>query len=288
MAVKFFGQFLLEKGAVSSEDLLKAIDLQESKNLKFGATALSMGLLNREDFGRIHSAQRTEDLRFGDMAAKLGILTESQVEQVLTKQKNNHIYIGEALLSVGALTKEQLSEHLRAFKEDQSPYTSARVMVPRTVPEAKLWEMFADLTYKMLIRVVNLEFRPGPCEEVTAFDPADVVVAMDFSGTVSGRYLLSVPAEVQLRIAKAILDEEDVSEEPEEVLEDTVMEFANIVLGNVAAKGAQMGKNIDINPPEVLLANEGPIAVPAGRAGLLFPVHLAEGGQVQLALFIDR
>ena len=287
MAVKFFGQFLVEKGLVTREKLLEAIELQDRTNLKFGEMALTMGLINDADVERVHDAQRSEDLRFGDMTVKLGILSEEHMKQVLTRQKNNHLYIGEALVQVGALQQDQVPGLLDQFKADQAPYMVDRVEIPAGVPDAEVWEMAADLTYKMLTRVANLEFRPAPCQMVDSLPSADVVAAMDFSGSVTARYLIAVPSKVQTEIAKAILKEEDVSTEPKEVLDDTVMEFINIVCGNIAAKGAQLGRTMEISPPW-LIEKPNELSVPEGQVGLLLPVHLASGGQAAVALFIGK
>ncbi|MEJ2201287.1 MAG: hypothetical protein P8X63_09800 [Desulfuromonadaceae bacterium] len=158
MAVKFFGQFLLEKGVVGQKALLQAIDLQETTNLKFGATALSMGLLTVEAFERIHDAQRVDDLKFGDMAVKLGILTEEQVKQVLTRQKNNHLYIGEALVRIGALNADELKQYLDEFKTDQAPYVVDKVVIPAGVPQANICEIIADLKNKLQLDEMRKRF----------------------------------------------------------------------------------------------------------------------------------
>ncbi len=286
MAVKFFGQFLLEKGAVTKESLLKAIELQESTNLKFGETALGMGILTAADIERVHDAQQSEDLRFGDMALKLGLISDEQMQQVLTRQKNNHLYIGEALIKVGGLSAEALPRYLEEFKADQAPYLVQRVSIPDGIPSPEIWEMVADLTYKMLTRVADIAIRPGPCRVVEEIAANTVVAAMEFQGSIRGRYLFSASSNAQKAIARAILKEEDVESEPTEVLDDTVMEFANIVLGNVAAKTAQLGKNMEIAPPEVI--NPGPdgIKVPSGMTGLLFPIHVADGDCLEMAVFI--
>ncbi|WP_432822838.1 chemotaxis protein CheX [Trichloromonas sp.] len=288
MAVKFFGQFLLEKGAVGNKDLLKAIELQGTTNLKFGATALSMGLLSVDAFERIHDAQRIEDLMFGDMAVKLGILSEEQVKQVLTRQKNNHLYIGEALVRIGALNSEDLKKYLDAFKEDQAPYVVDRILIPPGVPNTNVWEIVADLTFKMLIRVGGLSARPGMCQITDGLDPSDLVAVMPFKGSVSGRYLLNVSTNIRKELAKAILKEDNVDNEPQEVLDDTVMEFINIVCGNVAAKAAQLGLTFEIDPPYLVTGQAGRLMVGEGEAALLFPVYAADGDTVELALFISR
>ncbi|WP_298439140.1 chemotaxis protein CheX [Geobacter sp.] len=287
MAVKFFGQFLVEKGVVSREILLQAIELQESVNLSFGATAMAMGLLAEGDIEKVHDAQRTEDLRFGDMAVKLGLLTGEQMMQVLARQKNTHLYIGEALVKVGGLSADKLPALLDEFKADQAQYATDKVAIPAGVTDAPFWEMLADLSYKMLTRVALLTFRPEPIATARSLPAMEVYAAMEFSGDVSGRYLLGVSAATQKQIAREILKEANVDGEPKEVLDDTVMEFVNVVLGNVAAKAAQMGKAIEIAPPELVEA-AGEIEAPAGRSALRFPVCLADGDRVELAVFIEE
>ncbi len=288
MAVKFFGQFLLEKGAVKNKDLLTAIELQETTNLKFGATALSMGLLTVDAFERVHDAQRIDDLKFGDMAVKLGILTEETVKQVLTRQKNNHLYIGEALVRIGALSSETLKKHLDAFKIDQAPYVLDRIVIPPGVPNSNVWEIVADLTFKMLVRVAGLSARPGMCQITDGMDPSDLVAVMPFKGSVNGRYVLNVSTNIRKSMAKAILKEDNVDTEPQEVLDDTVMEFVNIVCGNVAAKAAQLGLTFEIDPPYLINGQNGRIKVAEGEATLLFPVYVADGDTVELGIFINR
>ncbi len=287
MAVKFFGQFLAEKGVISGEDILKAIALQESVNLKFGEMALSMGLINESDIKRVQEAQRSEDLRFGDMCEKLGIMTGKEIDQVITKQKNSHLYIGEALVKVGAIQREDLQGYLDSFKEDQAPYVIEKVTIPCNTPYGELIEVSVDLTYKMVTRIVGLTFKPGQCEVVDRIDHSDTVASIGLSGDISACYLFAVSSSIRELIAKAILEEKDVANEPDEVMDDTVMEFANIVCGNIAAKAAQLGKKIEIAPPEVLnIAAEGN-ELPEDGKGLLFPIYLL-GGHMALCMVIKE
>jgi len=288
MAVKFFGQFLVEKGAVSRIDLLQAIDLQEKTNLKFGEMVVSMGLMTNADVERVHMAQRSEDLHFGDMAVKLGIITEDQVQQVLTQQRNNHLYIGEALIKVGALDDEQLENYLTAFKQDQQTYISEKVEIPAGVPNQPIWEMVADLTYKMLTRVAGMSFRTGPCTVVEKLPSRPVIAEMGFSGSVSARYLLSASEVTRNLVAKAILDEDSVENESVEVLDDSVKEFINIVCGNIAAKAAQLGHSIDITPPETRADSVAGVEVPQDHTGLMFPIYLSDGEVFELTVFVPK
>jgi len=288
MAVKFFGQFLVEQGIVSRDNLLKAIELQERKNLKLGEMALSMGYCTHEDIDRAHLYQLTKDMKLGDILVELGILTLNQLNEVLVRQKNDHLFIGEALLLVDALSKVQLQKYLDDFKADQALYVSDRIELPISIPNSNIWEMTADLTYKMITRVLGIQFRPGKCKVVTTLDTNFMMAAMDLIGDVNARYIVSISANLQLIVARAILREASVDGEPPEVLEDTVMEFINVVCGNVAAKASQMGKIININPPVTIRPPAEGIPVPGGQTALCFPIHVGEADKLELILLIRQ
>jgi CheY-specific phosphatase CheX len=288
MAVKFFGQFLVENSFVSREALLKAIDLQDHKNLKFGEMAISMGYVTQVEIERAHNEQMSKDLKLGDLLVEAGILTLNQLNDVITRQQNSHLYIGEALVQVGALSSNQLQEHLNAFKKDQAPYLSERVELPAGIADGLVWEMVADLTYKMITRMLDIPFRPGKCRTVTTVDASFMIAAMDLAGDIEARFIISVSEGIQKEIAKTILREESVEGETVEVLEDTVMEFVNVVCGNIAAKASQMGKIISINPPVTIHPLATGLPVPAGHTGLCFPIHVGEDNKMELIIFIKN
>jgi len=288
MAVKFFGQFLVEKGIVSREALLKAIDLQDQKNLKLGEMAVSMGYITQIDIDRAHNAQFSKDMKLGDLLVEMGILTINQLNEVITRQKNTHLYIGEALVLVGAMSSDQLLQHLEEFKIDQAPYVSDKIELPPGVANNRIWEMTADLTYKMITRVLDLQFRPGKCLAVNSLEANFMMAALELSGNVEARYILSVSEGLQKTVAKAILREESVEGESAEILEDTVMEFINVVCGNVAAKASQMGEIINITPPVTIPSPAAGLPVPDGHMALRFPIHVSDNEKMDLFLVIKQ
>jgi len=288
MAVKFFGQFLVENNLVSREDLLKAIELQEHKNLKFGEMAVSSGHVTKADIERAHNAQMSKDMKLGDLLVEMGILTLTQMNEIVTRQKNTHLYIGEALVQLGALSSDVLQKHLDSFKEDQAQYVSERIELPVGVADGMVWEMIADLTFKMITRVLGLTFRTGKCRMVASVDHNFMMAALDLAGDVEARYVLSVSEGVQKEIAKAILREDSVDTESLEVLEDTVLEFINVVCGNVAAKASQMGKIMHINPPVAIHPPLDGLQVPSDYIALCFPIYVGEGDKMELVLFFNN
>ncbi|MCF6178265.1 MAG: chemotaxis protein CheX [Geopsychrobacter sp.] len=286
MAVKFFGQFLIEQNAITHSALLRAIELQEDTNLKIGKIGHEMGLMSQVQIAKVNQAQRNEDTRFGDKAVALGFLSAAQLQQALTKQKNTHIYLGEALVKTGGLKEADLKIYLNRFKEDQRPYMVDKIEIPAGVAHQPIWEMVADLTNKMLVRIASMSIRPGACQIIEELPARTLVAEIGFSGSVSARYLLTASPTTRKIIARAILQEDDIEGEPVEMLDDSVMEFINIVCGNIAAKAAQLGFQIDITPPKTHPPQMTGLAVPEKHTGLMFPIYLSDGEIFELAIFI--
>lgn len=285
MAVKFFGQFLVERGVISREILLSAINLQDSVNKSFGAIVQELGFMSLSDIDKVNRAQRSTDMRFGDLAVQMGLLTADQMHHVLKTQSESHLYIGKAIVRVGGLTDDELQHYLDEFKADQAEYVTGRVSIPAGVDHAELWEMMADMSYKMLTRVARLNFRPAPCEVITRLEDVHIAAAMDFTGDIRCRYIVAASHEVQEHVAKAMLSQEAVSHEPKEVLDDTLMEFINVICGNIVAKSVQLGMSLDILPPEIIDCRGG-MEIPDGYTGLHFPICIADNSQSAISIII--
>ena len=198
------------------------------------------------------------------------------LQRALKKQAETHLYIGDAIVRVGGFDASMLEPYLAEFKADQAAYATDRVAIPPGTARPELWEMIADLSFKMLTRVARLTFRTAPCRVSDRIGTSHIAVSMDFTGDVRFRYILSVDEGIQTRIAKSMLVQEDVSDEPVEVLDDTVMEFVNVICGNIVAKSVQLGISLDILPPE-LVDVSSEISIPEEYSALEFPIHLADG-----------
>lgn len=112
MAAKFFGQFLLEKGVISSAQLLRALDVQRTSNPALGELAVAHGMITEAQAAGINERQRREDRRFGDIAQAMGLLTDVEVGQLLDEQKSRRRMFGEILVDEGFLSREQLAAEL--------------------------------------------------------------------------------------------------------------------------------------------------------------------------------
>ncbi len=277
MGVKFFGQFLLEKNIIKPEELIEAVEYQESRNLKFGEYALSKGYLTEKDSERIQNEQKHTDMQFGEIAVKLGILNSTQVKEILTIQKNDHIFIGEALFEKAFLTSDVLERELSLFKEDQGKYIAGEIIIPAGAENPEIVRDMADMTQKMLQRIayINVKVDHG---FISNEEPQRnfLLVSVCLSGSLKYEYVISSSLETSRLIASKIIGEE-IKEELREVIADGVKEFCNIICGNIVAKIAKRGKTVDITPPEEVVYSVDGYHLIKGRRAIYYPLVSPEG-----------
>ena len=69
MSARFFGQYLLEKGRITSQQLLTALEFQKSISLPIGTLAMERGWLTAAQINEIIAQQKRKTLRFGETGA---------------------------------------------------------------------------------------------------------------------------------------------------------------------------------------------------------------------------
>ena len=72
MYAQFFGNYLLSKRAVSTEQLIKAIEEQHTKHTKIGTLAVHMNYMSASQVNSILIRQTHENKRFGEIAIEAG------------------------------------------------------------------------------------------------------------------------------------------------------------------------------------------------------------------------
>ncbi len=272
MSVKFFGQFLLERGAVSRTDLLKAIDLQQARNRRLGEYAVRRGYLTEAQAEQVNQAQLSADKFFGEIAIEMGLLEQGQVEELLTLQQNDHILIGEALITLKLIDSERLEKELAAFEQDQSRYVIDDVIFPPGTAHASLLAVPVDLTAKLLRRIIGIQAKLGEGSLETRSPVSRLVtVTTYFHGSLTCGYTLSISKDIGSAVSQHIAGEAPASPDSEIVI-DSVKELCNIISGNAAARYAQLGRKVEISPPA-----EGAPTLDSGKTFVVFPLHVAEG-----------
>jgi CheY-specific phosphatase CheX len=284
MSIKFFGQYLLERGVITPEQLVEAVDFQESANLMFGDYAVSKGYLTKDQATRINAEQKTTDALFGEIALRAGLLSQEQINEILTRQKNDHYYIGAIMVRKGFLSTNDLMRNLKDFKDDQARYLTGEIAVPGGVGNPQAVSDMVGLTRKMLFRISRIKAKVGT-GAVTAEEPGRnfAVIAVSLEGDPGYDYIFSCSLEASEVIASSILGSNAMNE-PGEIVADAVKEFVNIVCGNIIARFAQYGRNVEISPPlEAQYSKDAGYNLLRGRPSIQYPM-VSTAGDMTLIL----
>jgi CheY-specific phosphatase CheX len=251
MSAKFFGQFLLEKGRITSQQLVDALEYQKAVNPPIGALALEHGMLTANQVYAVLK-QLKNDKQFGELAVAMGMLSAAQVNELKQMQSSHKILLGEALIAKGYISVEALERELKEYKKaeertfaqiDASFNEIANKHIVRTFTDLMVM-MFTDFGGQQDIKVEQCETGK---EKLRLFR---WVISQKIAGEdVEFNCLLSVPPKLLLQMASTMLDQ-TVSTADDLAL-DATKEFVNIANGNACAKLSEDGVNLTMQPPEV-------------------------------------
>jgi len=162
VSVKFFGQFLIERGEIDAGQLREALERMQERNLPLGDLAIAAGLLSPEDAARLNAAQREVDRPFGELAVAQGLLSPELLDRLLRHQRETRLPLGEALVALGHLPATRLGALLDQFKIDQSPYASGARALPRELAGVRIVALALDLLPRFCMRVARLHVKLAP------------------------------------------------------------------------------------------------------------------------------
>ncbi|MGN0666384.1 MAG: chemotaxis protein CheX [Huintestinicola sp.] len=120
MFTQFFGNYLLNNGLVSAQQLADALAIQKTTRLKLGVLAINAGYMTADQVDKVHAEQQRVDKRIGDIACDMGFLTHDQVEELLSSQGQAHLQLGQALVDNGYMTNAQFADALANYKKENS------------------------------------------------------------------------------------------------------------------------------------------------------------------------
>ena len=276
MAVKFFGQFLIDQGEVDASHVREALELMEDENPTLGELAVGMQFMTTRETVDVSAAQRNRDLPFGDMAVELGFLTSDQLVEVVQQQRTRRLPIGQALVRLGHIPADRLGTLLDAYKTDQSEYEVSDMDLPDALANHRATKYVLDLLPKFLMRVARMQAKVG---EVRDFDGEPEFAEVKVSVPVKGARGLDVALVSDYEFAEALamaasgITPQDIDPE---MVADGVGEFLNVLGGNAVSAVTKEGHRVELGPPDYdATLSDGwtiELAVGAGRAALVLSV----------------
>jgi CheY-specific phosphatase CheX len=272
MSAKFFGQYLLEKGRITSQQLVDALEYQKSITAPIGALALDQGLLTVDQIKLILGRQLKSGKRFGELAVSLGLLTQARVDELIQTQSSHKLLLGEALMVRGYISVETLERELKEYKKEEDKLSTQLNATFNTIGNKQIVKTFTDLMVMMFNNFGQQDIKVEQCEmgkeNIRLFR---WVISQKIAGeNVEFNCLLSVPPKLLLQMASTMLDE-NISTADELAL-DATKEFVNIANGNACAKLSENGVALTMLPPEVYETTTKPYTVQAQN---VVCVHLA-------------
>jgi hypothetical protein len=239
----FLGEYLVQFGFVTKEQLEAAVVIQTATNMRLGACAVALGHLSEADVIQIHEAQRQTDLPFGRLAVKLGKLTRVQLEASLEYQRFRHLRIGDALVKSGAIAAPLLLQALQAFS-DIAP-SSKRQSPTDAIAIAQ--NELVECSARLLLRIGNLRTKPSPWEPMDSGpDPKLYTTGIELIGATKMGLWISMAPQTATVLARGLLPGFD---DPHLVGHDALDELVNMICGHTVAALETRGQQWKNSPP---------------------------------------
>jgi CheY-specific phosphatase CheX len=271
MGVKFFGQYLIERGEVEAEQVRAALNLMDAENRSIGELAVEGRLITKADADKVNAEQRHRDMPFGELAAEMGLLNEEQIDNLVQLQWRTRLRIGQALVRLKHLGKVRLEELLISYEEEQAPHRIENLALPEGLECNALAPFVLDLFTNLMMRVARIATRVGSGEPIAEPPDFPVQIAVSVTGE-SGLLICLVGDEEFSRQVAAKASGLDPDSLDAEMLLDGVGEFLNVLGGNAMALAEQNGISMELEPPQTEVDFESgflfELAVNIGNAAL--------------------
>lgn len=250
MAARFFGQYLIEAGAISSSQLREALDLMESDYEKLGELAVKLGYLRKEDVARLHREQRYVDSPLGELAIERSLMSREQLEKLLERQRSGRLKIGEALVRLGYIEEAKIEDHFAEFKRTQDQLVDRVRTLPLELANNRLAEFVVGFFPKITLRIAEVRLKVVQGCEAASRHMKEHTVSVMISGPEPIDLGLSVDTEFAEAILWGLLGGELAPEDERPSFEDCLGEYVSIVAGNALMALQEEGVRGRIEPPK--------------------------------------
>ena len=257
MVSSIVGNYLIQKGLITSEQFEDVLKEQSKVRVKLGLIAVAEGLMTQEEADRVNQLQAIMDKRFGDIAVEKGYLTDGQVESLLKKQGNAYLSFAQALENQQLMTIEQLEQYLVYFKcennltaSDMEAIKSDDVdkIIRLYLPiEAEKYLPMASLAVRTLIRLVDTGLYVEKASLVSELEVSKGALQY-VEGQTSMNCGMAGDGESLLYTASTFGQEEFASVDEDAL--DAIAELLNCINGLYASALSKEGISMELMPPE--------------------------------------
>ena len=267
----FFGNYLLNKGIVTAQQLSKVLENQKEIRLKLGTLAINDGFMTSNQVETVHDIQGREDRRFGEIAIEKGYITEEQLNSLLKQQQSEHLLLAQALMDENIITMDRFEEELNTYKKEFSlndeefealKNNDVDMIVRAFVAfeDTNLTQIYIDyvsLFLKNMIRFIDPNIRIDRVIKVDNFN-AIHMVKQSIKG--EQEIFTGIFAEEEPFLSLAGIYAEEKFDEVDDFAKDAAGEFLNLHNGifvvNLSNDGVEMNLNIQEYVRDVKITTE--------------------------------
>lgn len=261
MYTQFFGNFLINKGIIDTEQLMEALKIQASTHQKLGTLAIHAGYMSANEVEDVYIMQTHYDKRFGELAIQLGYLTQKQVNELLELQLPDYMKLGQVLVDKNLISNVELESLVAEYRSAYEIYDLNLAIEQQELVD-KLLSSFCSreniehtdrvipyltLFFNNLIRFIGEDFTPLeiiPMPEV----PTNFCVSQQITGTL----LSALDMEPQTAIAFANKYVDDEFTEFDEYVLASAEDFLNLHNGLYAVNMSnEHSVELTLEPPMV-------------------------------------
>lgn len=252
------GNYLVDEGFMTKEQLLHVISVQEKIRVKLGLIAVSEGMLTLDQADAINRLQQTMDKRFGDIAVEKGFLTDAQVGSLLKMQGNAYLTFAQTLVDEGIITMDKIQLVLRSYQVENG-FTNTEMeilksgdlekIVPLFLPQgAEEYEEIVSVALKMIVRCIDRHAYPM-CGVLTSKTDLVKPVSQVLEGGAGWKVCFADEKDGLCRLASGFAKEEFTV--VDEDVQDAVGELLNCISGVFATAQSNKGITLELMPPEM-------------------------------------
>jgi hypothetical protein len=249
VSVKFFGQFLIQAGAITADQLRQALDLMERTNTPLGQLAVRVGYLSEEAVDTFSYEEAATGQPFAELVADLGVLSPRQLDDLLTQQAGLRLGLGDALLALGFLKPPALAAHRQTFEADQAPYRIGPAAVPPKLSSHRPSHVVVDFVPKLAASMAGVQVKVVLAEDHDALATLPYRASVVARGSFPFRVELGADRGLATALARGLVRDPRL-EPTEPELTESVAELLNVVVGNAIALLENDGIHLSLFPPE--------------------------------------
>ncbi len=216
----FFGQYLLNQGAIDRETLSKLLDISKKTRVKLGVLAINSGLMTVDNVNKVSQLQQQTDMKFGEIAISEGLLTDPELDILLSVQDSEHLKLSQTLIDQGAMSLEEVEKYLSSYKSEFSlsdeAFEELREGKARTIIDtylnfnqdsfSDLYKEYITLFYKNVVRFVDSTIHIDHVEVIESRQ-YDYIIKQDIIGPKRIYTGFGASSDVLIKIASEYADE---------------------------------------------------------------------------------